>query len=125
MTRDEYVAMLAKSREKTKKPNKYKALRSGGYASRKEHRRASALQMMQRAGLISSLREQVRYELIPVQRDKDGKIIEKACAYIADFVYYDEHGNLIVEDTKGVRTDVYKIKRKLMLQVHGIIIHEV
>ncbi len=104
--------------------NKYHAQKSGGYASRKEHRRANELKLLQRAGLISGLREQVRYELIPAQRGPDGRVIERACAYIADFVYIDQQGNTIVEDTKGMRTDVYRIKRKLMLYVHGIIIKE-
>ena len=104
--------------------NKYHARKSGGYDSRKEHRRANELRILQRAGIISDLREQVPYELIPVQRSADGKVLERACNYIADFVYTDEHGNTVVEDTKGVRTDVYRIKRKLMLKVHGIIITE-
>ena len=48
-----------------------------------------------------------------------------ACKYVADFVYTDvETGETVVEDTKGFRTDVYKIKRKLMLKVHGIKIKE-
>lgn len=106
------------------KGNKYHAEKSGGYASRKEHRRANELHLLQRAGLISGLREQVPYELIPAQRGSDGKVIERACSYIADFVYIDKDGNTIVEDTKGVRTDVYRIKRKLMLHVHGIRISE-
>ena len=104
--------------------NKYHAQRSGGYDSRKEHRRANELRLMQRAGLITNLREQVAFELIPVQRGIDGKVIERACSYIADFVYTDEHGNTVVEDTKGLKTKEYIIKRKLMLHVHGIRISE-
>ena len=107
-----------------KPTNKYHAQKSGGYDSRKEHRRANELRLMQRAGLISNLREQVPYELIPTQHGADGKVIERACYYIADFVYTDEDGNTVVEDTKGMRTDVYRIKRKLMLHVHGIRITE-
>ncbi len=107
-----------------KRGNKYHAEKSGGYASRKEHRRANELRLLQRAGHISGLREQVSYELIPAQRDADGKVIERACSYIADFVYVDKDGNTVVEDTKGVRTDVYRIKRKLMLRIHGIRITE-
>ena len=106
------------------KGNKYHAQKAGGYASRKEYRRACELRIMQRAGIISGLREQVPYELIPAQRDANGKLLERACTYVADFVYTDEHGNTVVEDTKGVRTDVYRIKRKLMLQRYGIIISE-
>ena len=105
--------------------NKYHARSSGGYASRKEHRRANELQLMQRAGRISNLREQVSYELIPPQRGTDGKVLERACTYIADFVYTDNAtGQTIVEDTKGFRTKEYIIKRKLMLHVHGIRITE-
>lgn len=114
--------------------NKYHAQKSGGYASRKEHRRANELRLMQRAGLISDLREQVSYELIPAQYSEvyDGEkmkmariLLERSCCYIADFVYIDNKtGTTVVEDTKGVRTDVYRIKRKLMLYVHGIKITE-
>lgn len=107
------------------KTNKYNAKPSGGYASRKEHRRANELRLMQRAGLVSNLREQVSYEIIPAQLGADGKVIERACSYIADFVYVDNAtGQTVVEDTKGMRTDVYRIKRKLMLHVHGIRISE-
>lgn len=109
---------------KSKGNNKYHAQKSGGYDSRKEHRRANELRLMQRAGLISNLREQVSYELIPAQRGADGKVLEHACNYIADFVYTDKDGKTVVEDTKGMRTDVYRIKRKLMLHVHGIRISE-
>lgn len=108
------------------KKNKYGAKKSGGYDSRKENKRANELKMMQRAGLISNLREQVKYVLIPTLRDTDGKLIERECAYKADFVYTDNAtGKEVVEDTKGVRTKEYIIKRKLMLYRHGIRIHEV
>lgn len=105
-------------------PNKYHAKKVGGHASIKEHRRANQLKLMERAGEISNLREQVPFEVIPAQRDKAGKLIERSCRYIADFVYNDKEGNIVVEDTKGVRTKEYKIKRKLMLHVHGIRIKE-
>uniref|UniRef100_UPI004024EFF0 DUF1064 domain-containing protein n=1 Tax=Prevotellamassilia timonensis TaxID=1852370 RepID=UPI004024EFF0 len=91
--------------------------------------------MMQRAGLISDLLEQVSYELIPAQYGECGKnfsgrtsrvLLERSCRYIADFVYTDcTTGQTVVEDTKGVRTKEYIIKRKLMLHVHGIRIKEV
>ena len=114
--------------------NTYHARRTGTHASRKEHRRAAELQLMQRAGLITGLREQVRYELIPAQYATCGDdfkghtarvLLERPCAYVADFVYRDSHGRLVVEDTKGVRTREYIIKRKLMLSVHGIRIKEI
>lgn len=121
MTIDEFKALRAAPQ---KRKSKYGAVRSGGYDSKKEHRRACQLKIMQRAGLISNLREQVKFVLIPTQRDPDGNLLEKECAYYADFVY-DKDGVTVVEDAKGIRTDVYKIKKKLMLQVHGINITEI
>lgn len=114
--------------------NKYGAKRVGKHASKKEHYRSATLQMMQRAGVIANLREQVKFELIPSQYGECGKdfkgrttrvLLERACSYIADFVYTDSKGQTIVEDTKGVRTKEYIIKRKLMLFMHGIHIKEV
>lgn len=106
--------------------NKYGAQRVGSHASRREHARAAQLKLWQRIGLISSLREQVKYVLIPTQRDSVGKLLERECSYYADFVYTDnETGQTVVEDTKGMRTKEYIIKRKLMLAVHGIRIKEV
>lgn len=122
MTIDEFKAMRVAPANK--RSSKYGAKKSGGYDSRKEHRRANELKLMQRAGLISNLREQVKYVLIPTQRDTCGKLLEKECSYYADFVY-DRNGVTVVEDTKGVRTQEYIIKRKLMLAVHGIRIKEV
>ncbi len=49
----------------------------------------------------------------------------RAVYYIADFVYKDKQGNTVVEDTKGVKTPDYTIKRKLMLWIHKIRITEV
>lgn len=112
------------SRSSGNSGSKYHAKKVGGHASKKEHYRANQLKLMQLAGVISGLREQVSYELIPAQRDSTGKLLERNCCYIADFVYVDGNGNVVVEDTKGFKTPEYKIKRKLMLQVHGIRIKE-
>lgn len=125
MTIDEFNALRDASSAYPKKcKNKYRARKSGGYDSTKEHRRANQLKLMQRAGLISSLREQVKYVLVPTQRAPDGSLLEKECSYHADFVY-DKDGVTVVEDTKGFRTPEYIIKRKLMLAVHGIRIREI
>ncbi len=108
-----------------KKKNKYHAKKVGGYDSQKEYNRAQQLKLLLKAGLISDLREQVSFLLIPSQTNGEG-IKEKPVRYIADFVYIDkETGLTVVEDTKGVRTPEYVIKRKLMLQVHGITIKEI
>lgn len=107
------------------------------FDSRKEARRYGELSMLQRAGVISDLELQKEFELVPAQyetfprygkngqRLKDGKrCLEKPVKYKADFVYK-ENGSVIVEDTKGVKTKDYIIKRKLMLHIHNIKIKEV
>ena len=83
------------------------------------------MQWKAKAKLIKDLQEQVRFELIPSQKDANNKVIERSCFYVADFTYIDEKGNYIVEDTKGFKTKDYIIKRKLMLFVHGIKIQEI
>ena len=106
------------------------------FDSRKEARRYAQLKLMERAGAISDLQLQVKFILIPAQREPDktgkrggvikGKTIERECSYIADFVYVDnDTGETVVEDAKGMKTEVYKIKKKLMLYVHGVKIKEV
>lgn len=110
---------------KRQRGRKYNNEKVGGYDSRKEYYRAQQLKILLKCGVISDLREQVKFVLIPAQRDPSGRLLEHECSYYADFVYTDlESGRTIVEDTKGVRTPEYIIKRKLMLQVHGISIKE-
>ena len=89
------------------------------FDSKAEAARWQELQLLERAGEITELERQVEYELIPKQPG------ERAVKYIADFRYKDHEGNTVVEDTKGVKTPVYILKRKLMLRVHGIRVREV
>ena len=124
--------------------NKYGAKKikdpASGYVfdSKAEFIRWCELRIMERAGLISDLKRQVTFELIPTQRaestevykagpqkglPKPGAVLEKPCSYVADFTYY-QNGEYIVEDVKGVRTEVFKLKKKLMLYVHGIQVKE-
>lgn len=93
------------------------------FDSQKEYRRFCELRLLERAGKVTDLQRQVKFELIPSQRI-GGKVVERACAYVADFVYT-ENGKKVVEDTKGFKTTDYIIKRKLMLWVHGIRIKEI
>lgn len=113
---------------------KYNNVKIDGYDSKKEYRRAKELKLLEKKGIITGLQEQVKYELISPQYRfyevqgvrkmlRKKKLIERGVYYIADFVYYRD-GEYIVEDTKGVRTKEYIIKRKLMLYVHGIKIKE-
>ena len=94
-------------------------------ASKRERRRYEQLLLLARAGRITDLRIQVPFELVPKQRNEDGKAIRKV-EYVADFVYTDtETGRQIVEDTKGMKTREYVIKAKLMLWRYGITVREV
>ena len=94
------------------------------FDSKKEARRWIELDAMQTVGQIKDLQRQVKFELIPNQKI-DGKVVERAVAYVADFTYYDKGGSYVVEDTKGYKTPEYRLKKKLMLWVHGIRISEV
>ena len=94
------------------------------FDSVKEAKRWSELKLLEKAGEIQKLKRQIPFVLIPSQRDENGKVIERECKYIADFVYW-EGKQIVVEDTKGFRTPDYIIKRKLMLREYGIRIREV
>lgn len=97
------------------------------FDSRREARRWRELKWLEKAGEIRNLDRQVAYELIPpIRSEETGKVIQRGVSYIADFVYQTvPEGKWIVEDTKGYRTEAYKIKKKLMLWRHGIEIAEV
>lgn len=102
--------------------SKYHNQKKDGFDSLKERKRYYELMLLERAGKINRLERQIRFELIPAQY-QNGKCIERRCDYVADFCYW-ENGKYVVEDCKGFRTDVYKIKRKLMLWRHNIRIKE-
>ena len=99
------------------------------YDSKKEYLRHQELLLMEKAGLISDLQRQVKYELIPTQRI-DGKVVERPISYIADYVYRKD-GGIVVEDVKGYRDPSsagyakFVLKRKMMLFFHDIRIREV
>lgn len=86
------------------------------FDSRKEAKRWGELCLLRDAGAIDGLRRQVR---IPVR--VNGVIV---CRYVADAVYV-ENGRRVIEDAKGLRTPVYKLKKRLLLAVYGIHIREV
>lgn len=99
------------------------------FDSKKEACRYCQLKQLQQAGEISDLQLQKEYELIPTQRI-DGKVVERACKYKADFAYMKD-GQQVVEDVKGYRDPKsagyakFVIKRKLMLHIFGIRIVEI
>lgn len=132
MTRWNYYAGSRRNKYKNKKTEVDGII----FDSIKEARRWQELRLAEKAGAIGDLKRQVRYQLIPAQREPDtrgprggiikGKLLERAVYYIADFVYLDiSTGQIVAEDTKGFKTKEYTIKRKLMLYMHNIKIREV
>ena len=89
------------------------------FHSRKEARRYQELKTMQAAGLISDLECQPVFDL-----SVGGVHI---CRYVGDFQFIDleRGGVIVVEDVKGWRTEVYRLKAKLMKAVHGIEVQEI
>lgn len=82
------------------------------FDSQLESNRYLELKLLERAGEIKDLRRQVNFEL-QTSYTKNNKII-KPIYYVADFVYYDvRKGKKIVEDTKGFKTEVYRLKKKI------------
>lgn len=112
---------------------KYKSVKidtpDGTFDSKREYKRWMELQMMERNGYISDLRRQVPFELIPAIKEPDtvgpkggikkGRTIQKACMYVADFVY-DQDGKTIVEDAKGFKTKEFLLKAKILRWRFGI-----
>lgn len=105
------------------------------FDSLKEKRRYCQLQLLEKQGMISNLRLQVPFELIPAIYEDEivqlktktkvkKKLIQKATTYVADFVY-ETMGKTIVEDTKGFRTKEYELKKKMMRAFLGIEIKEI
>lgn len=82
------------------------------FDSKAERNRYMELKILEKAGLIKELELQKEFELIP-RFKKNGKTYRKT-TYKADFYYFDNHlGRYIVEDVKGYRTQIYKIKKKM------------
>lgn len=112
-----------------------KAARIDGHTfdSQGEARRYLYLKDLLDKNIIQDLEMQKKYVLIPSQYEegtitkrgtfKRGKIIERECAYYADFEYT-YNGKRITEDFKGLRLEAYKIKKKLLLWRFNIRIHE-
>jgi hypothetical protein len=87
------------------------------FDSGKEADRYRELTLLQAGGKISGLECQAPWDLVV-----NGI---RVCGYVADFQYFERpSGALVVEDAKGYRTPMYKLKRALMLACHGITIKE-
>tara|TARA_R100001082_G_scaffold8635_1_gene5056 strand:- start:2063 stop:2380 length:318 start_codon:yes stop_codon:yes gene_type:complete len=101
--------------------NKYRAVKTEVdgivFDSKREAARYMELMLLERAGEISHLELQPKYDCII-----NGK---KICTYKADFRYFTKLGN-IVEDVKGVKTPIYRLKKKLVEALYaGVTIQEI
>lgn len=115
------AAYVAMQNGKTR-GNKYGAVRTEvdgvTFDSKAEAKRWQELRWLEDAGEIRDLVRQQRYDLVV-----NGV---KVTTYVADFVYFDHATNRrVVEDTKGVKTAVYRLKKQLMKAIYGITISEV
>nr|DAJ59698.1 MAG TPA: Endonuclease [Caudoviricetes sp.] len=99
--------------------SKYHNRKTKGFDSAKEWRRNQELEALQRAGEISELNRQVPFVVMPSytiadESTRQGFRAVREIRYIADFTYRLKDGTRIIEDVKGMQTDVFKIKRKLL-----------
>ena len=112
--RENLIAM-APTPVKSKYGNK-KCERDGlTFHSHKEANRYQELALLEKANQIRDLKRQKAYDIVI-----NGMLV---CRYIADFVYF-QSGKEVVEDSKGYRTAVFQLKKKLMKAVHNIEILE-
>lgn len=86
------------------------------FDSKKEAEHYAGLKTLEKAGIINNLVLQPRF-LLQEPFMCDGKK-ERKIEYVADF-QYEQDGKIIVEDVKGEKTQVYKLKRKLFLYRYG------
>ncbi len=94
------------------------------FDSIKEMKHYQLLEYLQKIGEIKELKLQVPYELIPKYKINN-KTVRK-CVYLADFTYITtKDDKLHVIDTKGFRTDVYRLKKKLFEYKYGVEVEEV
>ena len=94
------------------------------FDSKKERARFITLKQLEKAGIIKELELQKKFLLQEGYTNAKGKRI-RPIYYIADFYYYDYINNKwVVEDVKGVRTDVYKLKKKLFEYKYNLTIDE-
>jgi hypothetical protein len=110
LTKDQYINIMMN------KKSKFWSVKTNWYDSKKENKRAYELSLLQKAGVISELQEQVKFTLLEWFLYKWEKI--RWISYIADFVYKNKELETIVEDVKSEFTKklpVYIIKKKLLL----------
>ncbi len=118
---------LAEYKKAARKPHKYRAKRCVvdgiRFDSKREAGRYLELKTLEKAGKIERLKLQPEFKLIAHDGSPFGVTVGK---YRADFQYFDVcAGRTVIEDAKGVRTETYKLKKRIVEAVHKIKITEV
>ena len=103
----------------TRKRAKYASIKTNGFDSKKESKRIAELRLLEKAGKIYNFAIQPRFLL--QESFKVGNVTFRKIEYVADASYM-ESDKYIVEDVKGFKTEVYKIKKKLLLKRYPDII---
>jgi len=111
ISEEQYRQFLNKSTKQSKYKNKKVVYNGIKFDSQKEGAYYLKLKMLEEKGIIQDLQLQVKFELLPNFKF-NGKTI-RGINYYADFTYKQD-GELHIVDTKGIRTDVYKLKKKMM-----------
>lgn len=112
---------------KQKFNNRKVVLEGATFDSRKEARRYRELQLLERTGEISELQTQFAFVLAESVKFQSESRRKPAVKYVADFVYIKD-GRQVVEDVKSIATrkdKYFRLKKHLMMSVHGIEILEV
>lgn len=116
-----YPITTAEKKKKSKYGNKKVVIDGIKFDSQKEGNRYKELKLLESKGIIKDLKLQVKYELQSSYKMNDKTI--RAISYICDFEYKLDN-KLIVEDVKGYRTSIYKMKKKMFEYKYGIEIKE-
>lgn len=117
ITAEEYKRLYANKGSRSKYRNRKVTVNGIKFDSQHEANRWCELKLMERSGMISELERQVKFELIA--KSEHGRAIN----YIADFTYR-QGGKTVIEDAKGFKTAVYKLKKRMMAEM-GLEIVEV
>ena len=125
LSKEVYEKLVGKSTDiKTNKYHNKKIYYDGHwFDSEKEKSYYIKFKLMQNTGEIHNLTLQVEFELQPVFKLKNK--MYRSINYLADFTYYDKDNNYHIIDIKGYKTEVYKIKKKLMAYKYDIEIEEI
>lgn len=105
------------TQKRSKYRNKKVEIDGHKFDSKKEASRYVNLKLLERAGNISKLELQPRFTLQDSFVDSSGAT-HKRITYVADFSYLNKDGKMVIEDTKGFSTDVYRIKKKMFLKMY-------